>query len=100
MRPFEDSASLQAYNKAADERQVGGAAIPGRPPGDRKRRRLMADHTYIVEVAFSMHEQADEYLQGPAAIHEQFKDWLENLGATVHYVTVRPADERKKGGDS
>ena len=59
------------------------------------------DKTYVVEVAFTVHEESDQYLQSTQAISEEFEHWLESLNATVHFVTVRPADEKKKKkGDS
>jgi hypothetical protein len=54
------------------------------------------DKTYVVEVAFTVHEHSDPYLQSTQAIQEEFEHWLEGLKATVHFVNVQPADEKKK----
>ena len=48
--------------------------------------------TYVVEITFTV-EPHFEHLQNEQAIRDEARSWFESLGATVHAVEVRAADD-------
>lgn len=53
-----------------------------------------ANHTitYAMLVIFTVTPASDEHLRDGQAIRDEAQSWLESLDATVHGVSVRPAD--------
>jgi hypothetical protein len=43
-------------------------------------------------VVFTVTRESDEHLQDTACIRDEAASWLASLNATVHGVSVRPAD--------
>jgi hypothetical protein len=48
--------------------------------------------TYTLLVVFTVTRESDEHLQDTACIRDEAASWLASLNATVHGVSVRPAD--------
>jgi hypothetical protein len=48
--------------------------------------------TYALLVVFTVDAGSDEHLQDTQMIRDEAASWLESLDATVHGVSVRPAD--------
>ena len=48
--------------------------------------------TYAMLVIFTVDAGSDEHLQDVQAIRDEAASWISSLDATVHGVSVRPAD--------